>query len=538
MIEYKLIVGDKKIVSDKIYLYLHPDITLTNRKVGGYINELNNKKLAKEQKIEIISKNKDIIQAAGSIGISDFIRYWYNAGDKELNECVDSMCRLFLKLKNTNITDRINCLTSIGNELKNDSSYWRQLAQWEYHNSVTFDIEQKIVEENFDIENIKIKADMIERTFTKNEEPFVLEYRLKKKPLGPVLVILPTNAGYTMLNNVFTDLFLAGIPMIIKAPKKFAVVPYELANLYLKKIEEFKLPKAICMVTGDSKEIVKKLITNKNITGLIFIGGSNTGDKLIQSYSNLKKPIVLEMNGSNIVAYLKDVDKEDFIKDIVSSIKDRIFGASGQFCLSPKRLLIPDKFRDIALKVANKICNESKPGPMSAESTNLVPVSDINIVINQLKNYSNEPNIEVIRLGKRVDINSNEDEKGEFLTPSIILIKDPLNSNMFIKEEIFGPVIQIGICTNLNEAIKITNKSRYNIRASFHTTDAASIKSIMAKCRSGGIFFNLQHLRGWGGIAVGGIGDSCETDVGPRFFYDNFLDRHYNFYATKISKNV
>lgn len=546
MTEYKLIIGDKRIVSNKIYLHLHPDITLVNRKIGTYISELNNKQLAKEQKIEIISKNRELIQTAGSIGISDFLRYWYIAGEHELNECADSMSRLFLKLKETRITDRIKCLTSIGNELRNYSDFWRQAAQWEFHNAVTFDIEQKIAEENFDIENIKIKADMIERkatktipkTFADNNEKFTLEYGLKKRPLGIILVTLPANACFTMLNNVFTDLFLAGIPMIIKAPMKSAVVPYELANLYLKKIEEFGLPKAICMVTGDSKEIIERLITNENIAGLIFIGGYDTGNNIIQRYSNLKKPIVLEMNGSNIVIYLDDINKEDFINDINFSIKDRIFGASGQFCLSPKRLLIPDRFREIALEAANKICNESKPGPMSKEDTNLVPVSDIETVIKQLKDYSNEPNVEIIRLGKRVDLNGNEDEKGEFLSPSIILVKEPLNSRIFMREEILGPVIQIGICNDLNKAIEIVNKSRYNIRVSFHTKVNSSIKSIMAKCRSGGIFFNLRHLRGWGGIAVGGMGDSCECDVGPRFFYDNFLDKHYDFYVTKISKNL
>ncbi|MEK6808259.1 MAG: aldehyde dehydrogenase family protein, partial [Nanoarchaeota archaeon] len=357
---------------------------------------------------------------------------------------------------------------------------------------------------------------------------------LKKRPLGTVIVTLPPNACYTMLNNVFTDMFLAGIPMIIKAPRKSAVVPYELANLYLKKIKEFGLPKAICMVTGDSKEIIEKLITNENITGLIFIGGDNTGNNIIQRYSNLKKPIVLEMNGSNIVIYLGDINKEDFINDINFSIKDRIFGASGQFCLSPKRLLIPDMFRELTLQIANKICNEAKPGLMSAENTNLVPVSDIETVIKQLKDYSNESNVEIIRLGKRVDIKGNEDEKGEFLSPSIILVKYPLNSSIFMREEILGPIIQIGICDDLNKAIEIVNKSRYNIRVSFHTKEHSSISSIMAKCRSGGIFFNLPHLRGWGGIAVGGMGDSCESDVGPRFFYDNFLDKHYEFYVTKL----
>ena len=537
MIEYKLAIGNKKVISDEIHLHLHPDIALVNRKLGAYASQLNDQKLSKEQKIEMIAHNKDISQAAGSIGIGDFIRYWYIAGDDELNECVDAMRKSFLKFESTSIAERIKCLNSIGNELRNNSGFWRQLAQWECHNAVTFDIEQKIVEEEFDMDSIKIKADMIERSATKNKGTFASEYILKKRPIGTVLVTLAPNAGYSMLNNVFIDLFLAGIPMIIKAPRKSAVVPYELANLYLKKIEEFGLPKSICMITGDSKEIIEKLIANENIKGLIFIGGDNTGNKILQRYSSLKKPIVLEMNGSNIVAYLDDVSKEDFINDINFSIRDRIFGASGQFCLSPKRLLMPDRFIEAALEAANKICDESKPGLMSAESTNLVPVSDIEAVIKQLKDYSNEPNVEVIRLGKRVDINGNEDKEGEFLTPSIILVKDPLNSSIFMREEILGPVIQIGICADLNKAIEIVNKSRYNIRASFHTKDNSSIRLIMAKCRSGGIFFNLRHLRGWGGIAVGGTGDSCESDVGPRFFYDNFLDKHYSFYAKKTGKN-
>jgi len=275
-------------------------------------------------------------------------------------------------------------------------------------------------------------------------------------------------------------------------------------------------------------------MANENIAGLIFIGGSDAGKDIFQKYSNLKKPVVLEMNGSNVVVYLDDINKEDFINDFNFSIRDRIFGASGQFCLSPKRLLIPDKFKEAALEAANKICNEAKPGLMSAESTNLVPVSDIETVSRQLKDYSNELNVEIIRLGKRIDMKGNENQKGEFMSPSIVLVKEPLTSNIFMREEILGPVIQIGICNEISKAIEIVNKSRYNIRVSFHTKEHSSIKLIMADCISGGIFFNLRHLRGWGGIAVGGIGDSCECDVGPRFFYDNFLSKHYEFYVTKI----
>jgi acyl-CoA reductase-like NAD-dependent aldehyde dehydrogenase len=517
MIKYGLNNFGSSINTDSYFFYLHPDLQINNDSLSKEIRMLNRKKVSVDD-AEIFAREHDI---------QHYLACWCLAEDIHVAKIAQSAKKVFSDLKETSIEQRVGALVEIGKGLEENLDRWKKINTFEFQNSFSFLAQHDFVREMYDPVNLRIKQSLVETKWVKDGRI----HTLTRKPKGTVLVTYPPNAGYTMLNNTFSDLFLSGNPMILKAPKASALVSYELANFYNQTLKSLGLPESIAVVTGNSNRISDLLLNHENIEGMIFIGGQK-GHSIRNKYSDLGKPINLEMNGSDIIIFSQDMSQEDFENSYREAVYDRFRGASGQFCRSPKRILIPKKYFGAAEEIAREIALSCKPGLISSDETDLIPCTDSNLD-DQIERYKKDEKCIIIVPSKKVDFDGTENEKGIYRTAGVISIVNPDENTIFLEEEVFGPICQIGMYYSLDQAITIANSSNYNLRCSFNGFNKADKQKIKSEVESGGIFFDIKHLEAYGGFPVGGMELSCERDCGPRFFGDSFLDDKKSYFVEK-----
>jgi succinylglutamic semialdehyde dehydrogenase len=74
--------------------------------------------------------------------------------------------------------------------------------------------------------------------------------------------------------------------------------------------------------------------------------------------------------------------------------------------------------------------------------------------------------------------------------------------------ETFGPIVQMAIVEDLEQAITQANATRYGLAASIFTSSRDSSERFFRACRSGGINWNTGTAGASGRLPFGGVGHS------------------------------
>ena len=75
-------------------------------------------------------------------------------------------------------------------------------------------------------------------------------------------------------------------------------------------------------------------------------------------------------------------------------------------------------------------------------------------------------------------------------------------------EEVFGPVVMLQAVANLNEAIALTNASRYGLQASVYTQSLRNAEAAYCEIEAGAVLVNIPTAFRIDASLYGGVKDS------------------------------
>jgi len=212
--------------------------------------------------------------------------------------------------------------------------------------------------------------------------------------------------------------------------------------------------------------------------------------------------VSLELGGKDPVIICDDADIE-------IAAKGTSWGGfvnSGQVCTSIERVYvynsIADKFVELLVEEAKKI----KLGDPMDEDTDLGPMASIV----QLNNTIKKINL-AKKQGARILIGGNRPKKfkkGYFYKPTIF---DHVTSDMdIVTEESFSPVIPIQKVESMNEAVKMSNATKYGLGCTIFTKNIDRALTAADKIKSGTVCINnplMENIAApFGGMKQSGIG--------------------------------
>ena len=258
---------------------------------------------------------------------------------------------------------------------------------------------------------------------------------IQYEPLGVVLVISPWNYPFHLAVVPLVGAIAAGNCVVVKPSEVAPATSALMADL----IPRYVDPEAVVVVEGDGK--TSQDLLAQGFDHVLFTGGTEIGRKILAGAAPTLTPVTLELGGKSPVIVAADADLGVAARRI-AWLK---LMNSGQTCLAPDYLLVDssirDQFVDTLLTTLAEFGAESPDAGMPI-------VNDRQF--QRLSGYL-EATKGTIAVGGTVS------EADRRIQPTVILDPDPDEPAMC--EEIFGPLLPVITVDDLDEAIRIRQRS-------------------------------------------------------------------------------
>ena len=213
------------------------------------------------------------------------------------------------------------------------------------------------------------------------------------------------------------------------------------------------------------------------------------------------------------------------------------FGTTGQRCTATSRIIVQkDVYGEFVERYVER-AKRLKVGNGLDESTDMGPAVNERQLLSDLK-YVEVGKSEGAKLkcgGNR--LNDGNYRYGWFMEPTVFTDVDP--RMRIAQEEIFGPVVSIIPCENLEHAIEIANGIEYGLSSALYTKNVNKAFSAMRDLHAGITYINAPtigaevHLP-FGGVKATGNGHR-EGGIGAIDFYSEWKAVYVD-YSDKLQK--
>ncbi len=306
-----------------------------------------------------------------------------------------------------------------------------------------------------------------------------------RNPLGVCALITPWNFPMAIPSWKIMPALVCGNTVVIKPAED---TPLSSVNL-IKVLEEAGIPRGVVnMVTGDGPGCGAPLVRHDGVSVVSFTGSTEVGRVVAEACAPTFKHLHLEMGGKNVLMVMEDGDIDLAVDGAVWGG----FGTTGQRCTAASRVVVHKKVaREFTEKFVSRV-RRLKVGD------GLDPTVDVGPVINA---QQVETIMKYIEIGKREGakllcggerLQDGSLKNGFFIQPTVF---GDVSPNMRIaQEEIFGPVVSVVECNDLDHAIDIGNSVKYGLSAAIYTRDVHRAFRAMRDMYTGIFYVNSSTI--------------------------------------------
>src|SRR5512146_2994566 len=351
-----------------------------------------------------------------------------------------------------------------------------------------------------------------------------------RHPIGICAMITPWKFPMAIPSWKLFPAILAGNCCIIKPAQD---TPLSVFN-FVKTLVDAGVPRGVVnIVTGFGSKIGAPLTEHPDIRAVSLTGSSDVGRIVGTAAAKSFKRCSLELGGKNPMIVLDDANLELALEGAVWGA----FGTTGQRCTATSRIIVQkgvyEEFthelvqRAKHLKVGNGLDESVDMGPAVNKSQMETDLQYIEIGKNE--------GAKLLCGGHRLD--SGNYKYGWFVEPTVFADVDP--SMRIAQEEIFGPVVSVIPCDNLEHSIEIANNFKDTATTEIYTKDVNRAFRAMRDLYAGITYINAPtigaevHLP-FGGTKATGNGHR-EGGLGAIEFYTEWKSVYVD-YSDKLQK--
>ncbi|MDH9160634.1 MULTISPECIES: aldehyde dehydrogenase family protein [Staphylococcus] len=320
-----------------------------------------------------------------------------------------------------------------------------------------------------------------------------------KEAIGVAGLITPWNFPTNQTALKLAGAFAAGSTVVLKPSEETPFAAIILAEIF----DKVGMPKGVFnLVNGDGLGVGNPISENEKIRMVSFTGSGNTGSKIMEKASKDFKKVSLELGGKSPYIILEDADLDKAADAAVHKVVDN----SGQVCIAGSRTIVPESIKDAFIEKVKEKMSDIKVGDPQDATVDMGPVINSK-QFNQIQEFikigaQEGATIEFGGEGKPEGL-----ETGYFVKPTIFTNVE--NSMTIAQEEIFGPVMSIITYSDVDEAIRIANDTKYGLAGYVYGTDMEVLQKVATSLEAGVIEIN-EYPRSadmpFGGYKQSGIG--------------------------------
>ncbi|OGM45044.1 hypothetical protein ABOM_005779 [Aspergillus bombycis] len=333
-----------------------------------------------------------------------------------------------------------------------------------------------------------------------------------RQPYGVVAAIIPWNVPVNFFINKVAPAIAAGNTVVLKSSEKAPLTSAKVAHL----IQRAGFPPGVINVLSGHGHISGSALAHHMSVRVITFTGSGRTGRLIQkaaANSNLKN-VIFELGGKSPTVIFPDADLEKAAKESAHSIQWN----SGQVCMANSRIYVHASIADQFISLFKNTFQSVSMGDPTKPCVNHGPQAD-ETQFNIVKRY--------IELGKKdgeliLGGGDVPDHKGYFIPPTIFTHTP--ESSQIMKEEIFGPVVNINVFETEAEVIKMVNASEFGLYAAVYTRDVNRAMRFATSMEAGTVGINCTSPTGAFDMPFGGYKASGIGREGIHHSLDNYLE--------------
>jgi aldehyde dehydrogenase (NAD+) len=351
-----------------------------------------------------------------------------------------------------------------------------------------------------------------------------------RQPLGVCAMIAPWNFPMAIPSWKLLPALVCGNTCVIKPAQDTPLSTFNLVRV----LYDAGLPRGVVnIVTGFGPDVGGPLTEHTDVRAVSLTGSSAVGRIVGTTAAKSFKHCSLELGGKNPMIVLDDANLDLAIEGGLWGG----FGTTGQRCTATSRIIVQKgiygEFVERYVERARKL----KVGSGLDETVEMGPA----INENQLKT-----DLSYVDIGKaegaRLKCGGNILDKGDyqfgyFMEPTVFVDVDP--KMRIAQEEIFGPVVSILACDDLEDAIEIANGIDYGLSSALYTKDVNKAFVAMRDLYAGITYINAPtigaevHLP-FGGVKATGNGHR-EGGLGAIDFFSEWKSIYVD-YSDRLQK--
>ncbi|MGR8979203.1 MAG: aldehyde dehydrogenase family protein [Gammaproteobacteria bacterium] len=325
------------------------------------------------------------------------------------------------------------------------------------------------------------------------------------EPIGPVVGISAFNHPINLIVHQIGPAIAAGCPVIIKPAQKTPLSAFMLVDIF----REAGLPEPWCQpLLTENHAVIEALVADSRVAFFSFIGGSKVGWKL----RSLLAPgvrCVFEHGGAAPVIAAADADLEAALPLLAKGG----FYHAGQVCVSVQRVCAQ---KPIARQAAEGLAalaeslTTGDPADPESDVGPLIRPEEADRIDSWVKQAVAE-GAELLTGGKRLS--------SSLYRPTVLF--NPSDTSRVSKEEVFGPVVCVYECDDLDEAIGRANNVPFVFQASVLTRSIDTALYAFKHLRATAVMINDHTAFRVDWMPFGGLRESGMGTGGIPYSYRN-----------------
>ncbi|WP_201541463.1 aldehyde dehydrogenase family protein [Psychrobacter faecalis] len=259
------------------------------------------------------------------------------------------------------------------------------------------------------------------------------------------------------------------------------------------------------LVLGGGSSVGDALINSKDIDAVSFTGSVETGRKVAAATAPNFVRCQLEMGSKNALVIADDADLQVAIDAAVAGA----FGGSGQKCTASSRLIVMDGIHDAFVDGVIAKMKTLKVGHALDDGIFMGPIVDDKQLASNMDwiKKAKQAGANLAFGGERLEMSHD----GYYMSPT--LFTDTDNSWDINQEEVFAPLACVMRVKDLEEAIAMTNDTRFGLTGGIITQSLRNSSLFKEQVQAGCVMVNLATAGTDYHVPFGG---RKESSFGPR----------------------
>ncbi|SRX73626.1 NAD-dependent succinate-semialdehyde dehydrogenase [Aequorivita antarctica] len=409
---------------------------------------------------------------------------------KEVSEIIDKADNRFYSWRETSFSERKKLMLAAASELKKNKK--------EYAEMMTLEMGKPISQAIAEVEKCAWVCEYYAENAEKQLQNEVIKTDAHKsyvsyEPLGVVLAVMPWNYPFWQVFRFAVPALMAGNIGVLKHASNVFGSALNIEKVF----KRAGFPDNCFTTLLIGSDAVEDVIENEKIKAVTLTGSGPAGSSVASIAGKNIKKTVLELGGSNALVVLKDCDMD---KTIATCVQAR-FQNTGQSCIAGKRLIIDEYIsEEFVEKMLVKVRELKSGDPMDQETyIGTMAREDLAKDIEKQVNTSVKAGAKLAIGGKR---------QGAYFEPTILT---NVTKNMAVfSEETFGPALSITTFKTVEEAIELSNSSKFGLGVSLFTKNIEEAEKLALQFDEGAVFINelvkSDPRLPFGGIKQSGYG--------------------------------